>query len=86
MTKKQKRELAWIDKNERRKLEPCMLLSNLESVNAVLIYAVLIHQSLAAPKRLAQLNTIAITQMRSFVGLTAIKQLSSPSKGKEKLR
>ena len=81
MTKKQKRELAWIDKNERRKLEPCMLLSNLESVNAVLI-----HQSLAAPKRLAQLNTIAITQMRSLVGLTAIKQLSSPSKGKEKLR
>ena len=53
---------------------------------AVLIHAVLIHQSLAAPKRLAQLNTIAITQMRSLVGLTAIKQLSSPSKGKEKLR
>ena len=44
MTKKQKRELAWIGKDERPKLEPCMLLSNLESVNAVLI-----HQSLAAP-------------------------------------
>ena len=73
MTKKQKRELAWIDKNERRKLEPCMLLSNLESVNAVLI-----HQGLAAPKRLPQLNTIAITQMRSLVGFSVIKQLSGP--------
>ena len=81
MTKKQKRELAWIGKDERPKLEPCILLSNLESVNAVLI-----HQGLAAPKRLAQLNAIAITQMRSLVGLTAIQQLSSPSKGKEKLR
>ncbi len=62
-------------------LEQLVVLSNLESVNAVLI-----HQGLAAPKRLAQLNTIAITQMRSLVGLTAIKQLSSPSKSKEKLR
>lgn len=52
-------------------LEQLVVLSNLESINAVLI-----HQGLAAPERLAQLNAIAITQMRSLVGLDAIKQLS----------
>lgn len=35
------------------------MLSNLESINAVLI-----HEGLPAPERLAQLNGIAITQMR----------------------
>ncbi len=44
-------------------LEQLVVLSNLESINAVLI-----HQGLAAPERLAQLNAIAITQMRSPVG------------------
>ena len=43
-------------------LEQLVVLSNLESINAVLI-----HQGLAAPARLAQLNAIAITQMRSLV-------------------
>lgn len=52
-------------------LEQLVVLSNLESINAVLI-----HQGLAAPERLAQLNAIAITQMRSLVGLDALKQLS----------
>lgn len=37
--------------------------------------AVLIHQGLAAPDRLAQLNVIAITQMRSLVGMGAVKRL-----------
>ena len=34
------------------------MLSNLESINAVLI-----HHGLTAPERLVQLNTIAISQM-----------------------
>ena len=55
-------------------LKQLVVLSNLESVNAVLI-----HQGLAAPARLTQLNAIAITQMRSLVGLVALKQLSGSS-------
>lgn len=51
-------------------LEQLVVLSNLESINAVLI-----HQGLAAPDRLAQLNSIAITQMRSLVGMGAVKRL-----------
>jgi hypothetical protein len=51
-------------------LEQLVVLSNLESINAVLI-----HQGLAAPDRLAQLNVIAITQMRSLVGMGAVKWL-----------
>ncbi|MDD2924661.1 KilA-N domain-containing protein [Rhodoferax sp.] len=54
-------------------LEQLVVLSNLESINAVLI-----HQGLAAPERLAQLNAIAITQMRSLVGLDALNGLASP--------
>ena len=53
-------------------LEQLVVLSNLESINAVLI-----HQGLAAPERLAQLNAIAITQMRSLVGLNAVKRLGA---------
>ncbi|CAG1005043.1 hypothetical protein BURK2_03349 [Burkholderiales bacterium] len=51
-------------------LEQLVVLSNLESINAVLI-----HQGLAAPDRLAQLNSIAISQMRSLVGMGAVKRL-----------
>ena len=42
----------------------------MESINAVLIY-----QGIDAPERLRQLNAIAITQMRSLIGLAAVKQL-----------
>ena len=49
-------------------LEQLVVLSNLESINAVLI-----HQGLAASERLAQLNAIAITQMRSLVGVNVLK-------------
>ena len=52
-------------------LEQLVVLSNLESINAVLI-----HQGLAAPERLVQLNAIAITQMRSLVGLDSLKKLN----------
>lgn len=52
-------------------LEQLVVLSNLESINSVLI-----HQRLDAKTRLMQLNTIAITQMRSLMGLNALQQLA----------
>jgi len=55
-------------------IEQLVVLSNLESINAVLI-----HQGMAAPERLVQLNAIAITQMRSLVGIGTLKQLSDSS-------
>ncbi|MBY0498582.1 MAG: KilA-N domain-containing protein [Nitrosomonas sp.] len=58
-------------------LEQLVVLSNLESINAVLI-----HQGLSTPERLAQLNAIAITQMRSLVGIGTLKQLGSSRIGK----
>ncbi|HEX5150433.1 MAG TPA: KilA-N domain-containing protein [Parafilimonas sp.] len=51
-------------------IEQLVVLSNLESINAVLI-----HQGLNQPQRLQQLNTIAITQMKSLLGNTQIKKL-----------
>ena len=51
-------------------LEQLVVLSNLESINAVLI-----HQGLSAAERLEQLNAIAITQMRSLVGIGTVKKL-----------
>ena len=44
-------------------LEQLVVLSNMESINAVLIY-----QGLKQNERLEQLNKIAITQMKSLVG------------------
>jgi hypothetical protein len=43
-------------------LEQLVVLSNLESINSVLI-----NQGLAQPERLSQLNQIAITQMKSLL-------------------
>lgn len=57
-------------------LEQLVVLSNLESINAVLI-----HQNLPASERLKQLNNVAITQMRSLVGLGAIKRIGSAKGG-----
>jgi hypothetical protein len=51
-------------------LEQLVVLSNLESINAVLI-----HQGVPASDRLGQLNAIAITQMRSLIGIVAVKRL-----------
>lgn len=51
-------------------LEQLVVLSNLESINAVLI-----HQDLPASERLKQLNAIAITQMRSLMGLATLRQI-----------
>jgi len=51
-------------------LEQLVVLSNLESINAVLI-----HQGLGQGERLLQLNKIAITQMKSLVNNSAMKKL-----------
>jgi hypothetical protein len=51
-------------------IEQLVVLSNIESINAVLI-----HQGLQQNERLQQLNTIAITQMKSLVGNTQLKKL-----------
>lgn len=53
-------------------LEQLVVLSNLESINAVLI-----HQGLQQTERLIQLNKIAITQMKSLVNRpNAIKKMN----------
>lgn len=54
-------------------LEQLVVLSNLESINSVLI-----HQGLAQQDRLSQLNEIAITQMKSLTSAHAIKRLAGP--------
>ncbi|MDP1735796.1 MAG: KilA-N domain-containing protein [Sulfuritalea sp.] len=55
-------------------LEQLVVLSNLESINAVLI-----HQRLSSAERLTQLNAIAITQMRSLLGSDTLKRLPGTS-------
>jgi KilA-N domain len=51
-------------------IEQLVVLSNLESINSVLI-----HQGLTQSERLVQLNKIAITQMKSLVGNAQLKRL-----------
>ncbi len=51
-------------------IEQLVVLSNLESINAVLI-----HQGKNQSERLLQLNSIAITQMKSLLGNNSIKKL-----------
>jgi len=53
-------------------LEQLVVLSNLESINSVLI-----QQGHVASGRLQQLNAIAITQMSSLIDAQSIKQLSN---------
>ncbi|NOY60143.1 MAG: KilA-N domain-containing protein [Calditrichaeota bacterium] len=53
-------------------LEQLVVLSNLESINAVLI-----RQKLSQSDRLRQLNQIAITQMKSLTGNTRVKKLTA---------
>jgi hypothetical protein len=56
-------------------LEQLVVLSNLESINAVLI-----HQGLEQAARLMQLNAIAISQMQSLLSSLLVKQLAIPNK------
>ncbi len=51
-------------------IEQLVVLSNMESINAVLI-----HQGLPQNQRLVQLNKIAITQMKSLLANSSIKKL-----------
>ncbi len=51
-------------------IEQLVVLSNMESINAVLI-----HQGLSQSERLIQLNKIAITQMKSLLGKSNLKKL-----------
>ncbi len=51
-------------------IEQLVVLSNMESINAVLI-----HQGLRQSERLKQLNAIAITQMKSLLGNAGMKKL-----------
>ena len=51
-------------------IEQLVVLSNMESINAVLI-----HQGLSQPERLVQLNNIATSQMKSLVNSKEIKKL-----------
>ena len=51
-------------------IEQLVVLSNLESINAVLI-----HQELSQSERIIELNKIAITEMKSLVNSNQIKKL-----------
>jgi len=51
-------------------IEQLVILSNLESINAVLI-----HQGVTQKDRLLQLNQIAITQMKSLIEAKGLKKL-----------
>nr|WP_232352562.1 MULTISPECIES: hypothetical protein [unclassified Gilliamella] len=51
-------------------LEQLVVLSNLESINSVLI-----HLGISACERLIQLNSIAINQMQSLVNISETKNI-----------
>jgi hypothetical protein len=59
-------------------MEQLVVLSNLESINAVFI-----RQSLSSSERLTQLNQIAITQMTSLIDHQSIKKLSDQKNPEE---
>jgi KilA domain-containing protein len=54
-------------------LEQLVVLTNLESINSVLV-----RQELSQHERLVKLNEIAITQMKSLLGNNNLKKLSEP--------
>ena len=70
----------WRDENKNREgnvrdyadVTQLVVLSNLEGINAELI-----RQKLPQPKRLIQLNQIAIVQMQSLLGSSGVKRLNS---------
>jgi hypothetical protein len=59
-----------LDWNLQRTLEQLVVLSNLESINALLI-----HQNIPQIERLTILNKTAITQMKSLLESKTIKKL-----------
>ncbi len=73
MTAKQWRDAnpkAEVNIRDAATIEQLVVLSNMESINAVLI-----HQGLPQSERLVQLNKIAITQMKSLLGNTNLRKL-----------
>ena len=68
----------WRDENPNKKgnirdyatLEQLVVLSNIESINALLI-----HQNLPQPERLIELNKVAVTQMSSLINNKQVKKL-----------
>jgi hypothetical protein len=68
----------WRDENPTAKgnirdeasIEQLVVLSNMESINAVFI-----QQGLIQAERLQQLNTMAITQLKSIIGNSSMKKL-----------
>jgi hypothetical protein len=56
-------------------LEQLVVLSNMESINALLI-----RQNLPPQERIKQLNNVAIMQMKSLLGSQNLKQLKIPRK------
>jgi len=68
----------WRDENPNKEgnirdyatLEQLVVLSNMESINALLI-----RQGLSQGERLVQLNNVAITQMKSLIGNQNFKRL-----------
>lgn len=56
-------------------IEQLVVLSNLESINSVLI-----HQGISQSERLKQLNVIAITQMKSLTNNAQVKRLAGKAK------
>lgn len=71
-------EKQWRDENptlegnirDAATIEQLVVLSNMESINAVLI-----HQGLQQNERLEQLNQTAIAQMKSLMGNKQLKKL-----------
>ena len=78
ITAKQWRDVHTDEKGNLRdkaSLEQLIVLSNLESINALLI-----SQGLSQHDRLVQLNKVAIVQMKSLLGNTAISGLNQADK------
>ena len=78
ITAKQWRDVHTDEKGNLRdkaSLEQLIVLSNLESINALLI-----SQGLSQHDRLVQLNKVAIVQMKSLLGNTAISGLNQIDK------
>ena len=79
----------WRDENPNEKgnirddatLEQLVVLSNLESINAMLI-----HQDLPQSERLMQLNKMAITQMKSLLSIGNVKKKLAGTPLKERPR
>lgn len=91
MSKKQKLELTWADKEKRHRMGLHIWLEGRMNLHLAQAHRLSlsgrhnwkrIHQGLAGPVRLAQLNAIAITQMRSLVGIGTLKQLGDKSASK----